>query len=102
MTQPRPTGSGRRLCGFLSTAVWVAFLLWASAAPASESPQYDPKEAGHPLRLAAYLLHPIGVAVDYCLMRPAYWMVQHEPLATIFGVEREPGAREKQAARQEP
>lgn len=87
------TGS-ERWRAFLAAAVCGALVFWASAVQASETPEYDPREAGHPLRLAAYVLHPIGVAVDYCLMRPAYWMVQHEPLTTIFGAERDHRVRE--------
>ena len=57
-------------------------LLASSGARADE---YDPKRAGHPLRIVAYVLHPIGVAVDYLVLRPAHWAVMHEPLRTIFG-----------------
>lgn len=95
MKQPRPTRRERRR-DLLVVAACAVLVLWASVAQASEGPQYDPLEAGHPLRLAAYVLHPIGVAADYCLMRPAYWLVQHEPLATIFGAEQDPRARDTQ------
>jgi hypothetical protein len=54
--------------------------------PASAD-RYDPERAGHPLRIAAYILHPIGVGLDYLLMRPAHWFVSHEPFQTIFGHE---------------
>jgi len=49
--------------------------------------EYDPQEAGHPLRVAAYLLHPVGVLIDYALMRPAHWLVHQAPLDSIFGHE---------------
>ena len=58
------------------------FLALASPAAADE---YDPKYAGHPLRIAAYVLHPIGVIVDYLIFRPAHWVGSHEPFSTIFG-----------------
>jgi hypothetical protein len=48
---------------------------------------YDPQQAGNPLRIIAYVLHPVGVLLDYGLMRPAYWLVQKEPFKTIFGSE---------------
>jgi hypothetical protein len=48
---------------------------------------YDEKSAGHPLRIIAYVLHPVGVALDYLLLRPAHWLGSHEPLKTIFGHE---------------
>jgi hypothetical protein len=46
---------------------------------------YDPDRAGHPLRIVAYVLHPVGVILDYALYRPAYWLGSHEPLRTLFG-----------------
>jgi hypothetical protein len=61
----------------------------AEPAPASStaSPMetYDPERAGHPLRMVAYALHPVGVILDYALFRPAYWLGSHEPLRTLFG-----------------
>lgn len=66
----------------------VAALFLALALPrASAADQYDPLEAGHPLRIAAYIAHPVGVLFDYALMRPAFWIVQREPFKTIFGYE---------------
>jgi hypothetical protein len=52
------------------------------------SEEYDPRGAGHPLRLVAYVLHPVGVLLDYCLLRPAYRIVQKEPFTTIFGAQK--------------
>jgi hypothetical protein len=48
---------------------------------------HDPKEAAHPLRIVAYGVHPVGVALDWILVRPAVWVVRHEPFKTIFGYE---------------
>ena len=46
---------------------------------------HDPKQAAHPLRIVAYGLHPVGVALDWIIVRPAFWVVRHEPFSTIFG-----------------
>ncbi len=46
---------------------------------------YDPRTSAHPLRIAAYGLHPVGVALDWIVVRPAVWVVRHEPFRTIFG-----------------
>jgi len=46
---------------------------------------YDPERAGHPLRIVAYALNPVGVAIDFLILRPAHWLGSHEPFATIFG-----------------
>lgn len=63
-------------------AVLAAGFLAASPARADE---YEPRRAGHPLRIVAYAVHPIGVFLDYVLFRPAHWIVEHQPLKTIFG-----------------
>jgi len=73
-----------------STAGLVLALVlgWALlAAPAALADDYRPTRAGHPMRIVAYVVHPVGVAIDYLLMRPAHWVVSHEPLGTIFGHE---------------
>ena len=51
--------------------------------------EYESDRAGHPLRIVAYIVHPVGVAIDYLIMRPAHWLGSHEPLRTIFGHEEE-------------
>jgi hypothetical protein len=84
--------STRRLCPWASRALCllaVAGLLATTLAlNGAEAAQYDPKKAGNPVRVVAYLAHPIGVLLDYGLMRPCFWIVQHEPFSTIFGYER--------------
>jgi hypothetical protein len=63
-------------------------LLAAFAGPASAgTTRYDPRRAGHPLRVIAYMLHPIGVAADTLIFHPAWWLGTHEPLRTLFGVD---------------
>ncbi|MDH3212073.1 MAG: hypothetical protein OEM05_06280 [Myxococcales bacterium] len=47
--------------------------------------EQNPQESGHPLRVAAYVLHPVGVVVETLLFRPAHWLVSHEPWKTLFG-----------------
>ena len=64
----------------------MALALLAGAAPASAD-EYEPKRAGHPLRIVAYVVHPVGVAIDYLILRPAHWIGSHEPFKTIFGHE---------------
>jgi hypothetical protein len=66
----------------LAAAVIVGLLGAASPAAADD---YDPLRAGHPLRIIAYALHPVGVAFDYLLFRPAHWLGHKEPIRTIFG-----------------
>lgn len=65
-----------------AAAAAAAFLGVSSPAFADD---YDPEYAGHPLRILAYVVHPVGVAIDYLIMRPAHWVGNHQPFATIFG-----------------
>jgi hypothetical protein len=64
-------------------ALFVALALALSSPAAAD--EYDTSNAGHPIRLIAYALYPVGVAIDYILLRPAHWLVSYEPLKTIFG-----------------
>jgi hypothetical protein len=57
----------------------------ASRAAPSPMANYEPLRAGHPLRIIAYALHPVGVILDYAIFRPFYWIGSHEPLRTLFG-----------------
>ena len=79
------TGSDRPLRGLraaLAGLLAIGALLAATPALADE---YDDSMAGHPLRIVAYVLHPVGVAIDYLIMRPAHWLVSQEPMKTVFG-----------------
>lgn len=54
-------------------------------APASFADEYDTESAAHPLRFLGYVFHPIGVAFDYLLARPAHFLVHQKGLNTLFG-----------------
>ncbi|MFP6654036.1 MAG: hypothetical protein VCB25_00310 [Myxococcota bacterium] len=77
----RPVRLRRRWLAACSMALVLAL---ANPAIADE---YDEENAGHPLRLIAYILHPVGVLIDYVVMRPAHWLVSIEPMKTLFGHE---------------
>ena len=69
-----------------AAALLLCCLLAGIAGPAAAD-EYDAHRAGHPLRVAAYALHPIGVALDYLLFRPAHWVGSLPVIRTIFGHE---------------
>lgn len=71
-----------RLMVALVAAGWLAM----AATPAGAEESYNPKRAGNPVRIAAYILHPVGVVIDYLILRPAWWIGHQEPFKTIFGV----------------
>ena len=70
----------RRSLAVLSLAGALALV----AAPAAAD-EYDARRAGHPLRVVAYVLHPIGFALDYLLFRPAQWVGSLPGVRTVFG-----------------
>ena len=78
----RTKQGGRRV---LAAGLAAAFL--AIATPAVATEEYDPEYAGHPVRIVAYVLHPLGVMFDYLIMRPEFWIASQEPFSTIFGRE---------------
>jgi hypothetical protein len=84
-SDPRQPSRLRRLVGASLVAAWLA----AGAALPAAAHDHDPEEAGHPLRVVAYVLHPVGVALDWLIMRPAHWVGHHEPFRTLFGHEDE-------------
>jgi hypothetical protein len=88
MTRSQPKSLGRRVdrAGRRSIAALSVAVALALASPAAAD-EYDPTNAGHPLRIVAYVLHPVGVAIDYLIMRPAHWIGSFEPMKTLFGQE---------------
>jgi hypothetical protein len=66
----------------LATATALAMLAVASPAAAEE---YDETYSGHPLRVIAYVLHPVGVILDTLIFRPFHWIGSHEPIKTLVG-----------------
>ncbi len=64
--------------------VLVALALGTAPSPA-QADDYEPKRAAHPVRIVAYVLHPVGVIADYLVLRPAHWLASHEPFRTLFG-----------------
>ena len=57
--------SRNRAKRWLSAMLCAVAMLTASPVLADE---YDEDSAGHPLRLIAYVLYPVGVAIDYLII----------------------------------
>ena len=59
---------------------------WLVAAPgtARAHDAYDDSQS-HPLRLAAYVLHPVGFALEWLVTRPIHFVVSNPRLERIFG-----------------
>ena len=68
---------------WLPTVLVIAGLLLPVA---SWSDPHDSDESGHPFRVLAYVVHPVGVAIDMLVFRPAHWFVHRASwLETLFG-----------------
>lgn len=69
----------------------AALVLLVSIGLAAASPafadRYDKHRAGHPLRIAVYLIYPIGALLDVLIMRPAHWLISQEPFKSAVGHE---------------
>jgi hypothetical protein len=69
-----------------AVTVLTAFLVvFGTAVAASGKEPYDPRRAGHPLRIAAYAIHPAGVILDRLIFRPAWYIGGVEPIRTLVG-----------------
>ena len=60
---------------FLAAIVAMLFAIPAK----SQAHSYDPDDSDHPLRLIAYVLNPIGVAVQDFVLRPIHRFVSGSP-----------------------
>jgi hypothetical protein len=47
--------------------------------------EYESDAAGNPLRIAAYVVHPVGVILETLIFKPAHWLVSFEPMKKFFG-----------------
>jgi hypothetical protein len=62
-------------------------MLVAASPVAAADEDYDETYSGHPLRIVAYVLHPIGVILDTLIFKPFHWIGSHEPIKTLVGQE---------------
>jgi len=69
----------------LALTVIVLCLVCPVLTSHADTEEYNPREAGHPLKFIAYLVFPVGVLADYAITRPCYWLVQRDPFYTLFG-----------------
>jgi hypothetical protein len=68
------------------TVLSILFALALAAIPGtSQAHVYDRNDSDHPLRYIAYVIHPIGMAVEYAVLRPIHWVVSQPNADKIFG-----------------
>lgn len=68
----------------LLMAVVVAVGVMAIPATGRAHDAYDDTQS-HPLRLAAYAIHPIGFAIEWLVMRPIHFVVSQPSTERVFG-----------------
>jgi len=65
----------------LIIGLWMAF----SPARAVAGDEYDESQS-HPLRVVAYAVYPVGVAIEWLAARPFHWLVSGSPAQEyVFG-----------------
>ena len=68
-----------------AAAVALAIVLasWSGTALAVED-EYDDSQS-HPLRVAAYLVYPVGFTAEWLIFRPLHYIVSQPFLENVFG-----------------
>ena len=72
----------------IARSLAVALALAALGSTAVRADEYDPQRAGHPARILAYAIHPVGVILDLLIFRPAHWVGSLPGVDKFFGHER--------------
>lgn len=67
---------------FVAMVFAACFAMTSGVASAHD---YDRDDDGHPLRIAAYIVHPVGIACEYVISRPIHWLVSQPKWNVIFG-----------------
>jgi hypothetical protein len=73
-------GSRARKLGAVLALAWAV----AGAGPVWAD-DYERLEAGHPVRILAYVMHPVGWLLDVAIMRPAHWLGHLPGMREVFG-----------------
>ncbi|GAB4324262.1 MAG: hypothetical protein Kow0059_19820 [Candidatus Sumerlaeia bacterium] len=60
----------------------ACFVLLSGVASAHD---YDRDDDGHPLRIVAYLMHPVGLALEYAIVRPIHHVASQPTWNVLLG-----------------
>lgn len=66
-------------------AVALAVVLVAGLSTPTMAHRYNRNNDGNPFRLIGYIAHPIGIALEYVVMRPVHALVSQPDLDIVFG-----------------
>ncbi|MGD9764355.1 MAG: hypothetical protein AB7V27_11620 [Candidatus Binatia bacterium] len=76
----------------LVAALMVASMLSFGPAAARGADRYPDEDKyedafSHPLRLAYYIIHPVGYTLEWLVMRPLHFVFSRPKLDKVFGYE---------------
>ncbi len=63
----------------------LAMTLAFTAGPAFAAPDAYDDSQSYPLRVAAYLIYPIGFTAEWLIFRPLHYVVSRPYLEPVFG-----------------
>lgn len=71
----------------IAAGIIAGTLCLGGSASAHEPNAYDSYDDGvlHPLRLAYYLVHPIGFTAEWLIGRPFQYVISRDGLSNVFG-----------------
>jgi hypothetical protein len=72
---------------FFHRGLAALLVLVAVGSSTARADEYDPQRAGHPVRVLAYVAHPVGVMLDLVIFRPAHWIGSLPGVDKFFGHE---------------
>ncbi len=73
---------------FVIRVVVLTCLLALMVPTLASASRYRSHRAGNPIRIVAYVLHPVGVILETLIFKPAWSLAQYEPLRTLVGMEK--------------
>jgi hypothetical protein len=68
----------------LTTLIAAVGVVVAMAATPVMADEYDELQS-HPLRILAYVIHPVGFAAEWLITRPIHELVSQPDLEPVFG-----------------
>ncbi len=66
-------------------AVCLSIAVSLACAQPALAHELEPEEAGHPLRVAAYILHPVGFVLYHAIFKPAHALISSPGAREVFG-----------------
>jgi hypothetical protein len=69
---------------FIAVGLLAMVLAFTAGTALAAPDEYDDMQS-YPLRVAAYLVYPIGYAAEWLIFRPFHYLVSRPSLEPVFG-----------------